>query len=300
MKTILIAGASGFVGQYLSRAMIAQGHRVTGLGTSRTHPMEKENDWFTWVCADTTTQGDWQDHVSTADVIINLAGRSIFKPWTKSYKQAIRDSRILTTQNLVNALPDAWQGHLISTSAVGYYGDRGETVLTEADPGGQDFLAQVCKEWEAQALKAEDKGAKVCLMRFGVVLGHGGALDVMGRAFKFFMGGPLGSGNHWFPWIHIQDIARAVDFILAKGLDGAFNFTGPEPIRQKDFARALGKALHRPAITPAPAFMVKLVMGELGASLLQSQQAFPRALENKGFSFAHKTAAKALEAIYSD
>ena len=299
MKSILITGASGFVGQILSRTMIDAGHRVIGLGTSKTHPLEKESDRFSWISADTTVKGPWQESVPTADVIVNLAGRSIFKPWTKAYKKVIYDSRILTTRNLVDALPDSWPGHLLSTSAVGYYGDRGEAVLTEAEPNGDDFLAQVCRDWEAEALRGQEKGAVVSRMRFGVVLGQGGALDVMGKAFKFFLGGPLGSGRHWFPWIHIKDLARAVDFIISENLGGAFNFTGPDPIRQKDFARALGNALHRPTVTPAPAFMVKWIMGELGASLLQSQKALPAVLEDKGFGFAFGTAAAALQAIYS-
>lgn len=298
MKTILITGASGFVGQYLSRRMLASGHRVVGLGTSSAHPLA-ENENFVWVSADTTREGDWQDHVASAHIIVNLAGRSIFKPWTEAHKQAIYDSRILTTRNLVSALPDPWDGHLLSTSAVGFYGDRGEDVLTESEPFGRDFLARVCRDWEKAALKAENKGAVVSLMRFGVVLGDGGALDVMGMAFKFFLGGPLGSGNHWFPWIHIEDLARAVAFLAENPSGGPFNFTGPDPIRQKDFAKALGSALNRPAIMPAPAFMVKLVMGELGASLLQSQRALPAALEKEGFTFTYGTAAEALAAVYS-
>ena len=300
MKTILISGASGFVGQYLSRRFLSAGHKVIGLGTSAAHPLARESDNFFWVSADTTVRGEWQAHVTEADVIVNLAGRSIFKPWTETYKQQIYDSRILTTRNLVSALPDPWEGQLLSASAVGYYGDRGEAVLTEAESPGRDFLASVCRDWETEALKAENKGAVVSLMRFGVVLGQGGgALDVMGRAFKLFLGGPLGAGTHWFPWIHIQDLARAIDFLVDRTLGGPFNFTGSEPVRQKAFARALGRALHRPAIIPAPAFMVTLVMGELGSSLLQSQKAAPQALVENGFDFEFKTAAAALEEIYT-
>ncbi len=192
----------------------------------------------------------------------------------------------------------AWTGQLISASAAGYYGDRNDTVLYETDSCGNGFLAQVCKDWEAKAFGAEEKGAKVCVMRLGVVLGKGGALTVMGRAFKFFVGGPLGSGKQWFPWIYIEDLARAVLFLVSEDSSGVFNFTGPVPLRQKDFAKALGRALMRPAFMPAPAFMVKLVMGELGGSLLQSQKALPAGLENKGFTFACQTAGRALGHIY--
>lgn len=297
MKTILISGASGFVGQYLSRRMLDQGHRVIGLGTSAAHPFGGEENFF-WARADTTEGGPWQAHAQGADVIVNLAGRSIFKPWTRAYKQQIYDSRILTTRHLVSALPDAWQGQFLSTSAAGYYGDRGDTALTEAEPAGSDFLAGVCRDWEAEAVKAEGKGAVVSLMRFGVVLGQGGALDVMGKAFRFGLGGPLGGGSHFFPWIHIRDLARAVDFLMTRKLGGPFNFTGAEAIRQKAFAGALGHALHRPAVMPAPAFMVKMIMGELGASLLQSQKALPDALVREGFTFDFPTAGRALEEIY--
>jgi uncharacterized protein (TIGR01777 family) len=299
MKTILIAGASGFVGTYLSRMLIQEGYAVIGLGTSGRHPLEKKADSFDWVCADTTMPGEWQGNVEKADIVINLTGRSIFKPWTKAYKKAIYDSRILTTKHLVEAMPDNWGGHLLNTSAIGFYGDRGEDELSEADGGGDDFLAHVCRDWEAQALKAVDKEGVVSLMRFGVVLGDGGALTVMGRAFKWFAGGPLGSGNHWFPWIHIQDLGRAVLFLMGQELGGIFNFTGPEPVRQKGFAKALGAALNRPAILPAPSFMVKLVMGELGASLLNSQKALPSRLVQEGFEFKYQTALSALARIYS-
>ncbi|WDP89142.1 MAG: TIGR01777 family protein [Desulfobacter sp.] len=298
MDKIMITGASGFVGRYLALALLEQGHHVTGLGTSSRHPFEQKYDEFKWVCADTSLPGPWQEGVAGADIIINLAGRSIFHPWTKAYKQAIYDSRVLTTRNLVSAMGEEWSGLLLSASAAGFYGDRGDTLVSETEPCGEDFLARVCRDWEAAAARAEKKGAKVALMRFGVVLGRGGALNVMGKAFKFFVGGPLGSGRQWFPWIHIEDLGRAVAFLMAEGAGGTFNFTGPQPLRQKEFARALGRAMNRPAFMPAPSFMVKLVMGELGASLLQSQKVLPTALESAGFSFRYHAAEKALGRIY--
>jgi len=298
MKTIMITGASGFVGRYLAEAFLKQGNTVTGMGTSADHDFDRQYDNFSWVCADTSLPGDWQNHVGAADIIINLAGKNIFKPWTRAYKDAIYESRIQTTQNLVDAMGDNWDGQLISASAAGYYGDRGDTVLYETEPCGNGFLAGVCRDWEAHAFRAEEKGAKVAVIRLGVVLGEGGALSVMGRAFKFFVGGPLGSGSQWFPWIYIEDLARAVLFLVSGNSSGVFNFTGAVPLRQKDFAKALGRAMMRPAFMPAPAFMVKLVMGELGASLLQSQKAMPGGLENAGFTFGCQTADRALGHIY--
>ena len=298
MNTILITGASGFVGSHLSRYLLDKGHVVTGVGTSLEHKLSSSNERFTWVSADTTQPGDWQAHVPGADIIVNLAGRSIFKPWTKTYKQAIYDSRVLTTRHLVAAMGDEWSGHLLSTSAVGFYGDRGDTLVSETDPCGRDFLAGVCRDWEAAASDASQKDARVSIMRFGVVLGKGGALSVMGAAFKSFIGGPLGSGRQWFPWIHIDDLTEAVWFLISGGHAGHFNFSGPHPIRQKTFSKALGKALNRPSFMPAPAFMVKTVMGELGASLLQSQKAQPDRLTELGFEFRYQEAADALADIY--
>ncbi|WDP85826.1 MAG: TIGR01777 family protein [Desulfobacter sp.] len=300
MKTILITGASGFVGRYLAKVLLDQNNAVIGLGTSSAHPFEQIYDAFTWISADTGLPGPWQNRVQEADVIINLAGRNIFNPWTRAYKKAIYDSRVKTTQNLVAALPNAWSGLFFSASAAGYYGDRGDTPLSETDLCGTDFLAMVCRDWEARAQSAAQKGARVLVMRFGVVLGQGGgALNLMGKAFKCFVGGPLGSGRQWFPWIHIQDLCQAVLFLLSGEHQGVFNFTGPVATRQKAFAHALGSALKRPAFMPAPAMMVKFFLGELGASLLQSQKALPVALEKSGFKFGYRTVKEALDSIYS-
>lgn len=298
LERVLITGASGFVGKHLARHFLEHNRQVTGLGTSDAHPFTSEYDHFEWVQADTSRQGSWQDHVARADVVINLAGRNIFKRWTTSYKQTIYDSRILTTRHLVSALSPGRQVRFLSTSAVGIYGDAKERELKEDAAFGSDFLARVCQDWEKEALKAEAAGAVVNITRFGVVLGDGGALSVMSPAFKWFAGGPLGSGRQWFPWIHIQDLVRAVDFLVDEpDIQGVFNLVGPEPVRQRDFAKSLGRALHRPALVPAPGFMVKLFMGELGGSLLNSQKASPRALEGLGFSFEYPTVDAALAAI---
>ncbi len=298
MKTILITGASGFVGKYLSKILLEQGHTVIGLGTSAAHPFESAIDKFTWISADTTRSGDWQSRVQSADVIINLAGRTIFKPWTKAYKKEIYNSRVLTTKHLVAAMGDQWEGQLFSTSAVGFYGDRGDTIVSETDPCGTDFLARLCRDWEEEANRAGEKGAIVSVMRFGVVLGRGGALDVMGMAYKSFVGGPLGSGKQWFSWIHIRDLSRAILFLMEEKKSGCFNFTGPKPLRQKKFSKVLGHALNRPSFMPAPAFMVKAIMGELGSSLLQSQKALPEGLQALGFQFRYADVHGALDRIY--
>ena len=299
MKTVLITGASGFVGQALARKYLDAGWQVHGLGTSQNHPMADADEHFLWTSADTSQPGAWQDLAAQSDVIVNLAGRNIFKPWTKAYKKAIYDSRIQTTKYLVDAMPDDFKGQLINASAAGSYGDQGDTPLTETQSYGTGFLARVCRDWEAQAQRATSKGATVAVMRFGVVLGPGGgALEVMAPAFKMFAGGPLGSGAQWFPWIHLEDLLRAVFFLMEQNAQGIYNFTGPVPVRQKEFAKELGRALHRPAFVPAPAFFVRLFMGQLGDSLLQSQKALPAALETAGFKFKYDTVGSALTQIF--
>lgn len=301
MKNILITGASGFVGSRILQRFLENQDRVIGIGTSKTHPLANGYPGFEWVSADTTQKGDWQKHARDADIIINLTGRNIFKYWTKKYKQAIYDSRILTTRNIVSALDGNKDQVLLNASAVGIYGDRQDEALPEQTVSGEGFLADVCTDWESEAFKAEEKGARVAVMRFGVVLGKGGALEKMLPAFKFFVGGPLGSGQHWFPWIHISDLERAVFHIIEnETLDGVLNFVSPVPVRHAEFADALGRALNRPSFFPVPGFGLKLLMGELGAALLQSQKGIPKALLEGGFVFEFKDIDGALNNLVSN
>lgn len=286
MKKILITGASGFIGKRLAMFFLSKGDQVSGTGTSQLHPFSTRFKKFKWISADTTIEGKWQDFVPGSDIIINLAGQNIFHYWTSRYKQAIYDSRVLTTRNIVNAIEKGKPQKLLTASAVGIYGDCKDDLLTEEKEPGEGFLANVCADWEKEGLRASEKGVGVAVMRFGVVLGNEGALSLMIPAFKFFAGGPLGGGGHWFSWIHIKDLEKAVEFIIEnKDLKGIFNFSGPGPLRQKQFAKALGRILHRPTFMPAPSIMVKAIMGELGSALLQSQRAIPENLMDAGFSF---------------
>lgn len=296
---ITIAGASGFVGTALSRALLETGHAVTGLGTSRSHPLQA-NAHFTWISADTTLAGDWQTAVSQADAVVNLAGRSIFKRWTRSYKEQIVDSRILTTRNLVSAMAGR-DKTLVSTSAVGYYGDRGDETLTEHSPAGSGFMARLCVDWEKEAMAAAKQGVRVAIMRFAVVLGtDGGALAQMLPAFRMFVGGPLGSGRQWFSWIHIADLLAAVQLLLEKDkAAGPYNFCSPGAVRQKDFAGALGTALGRPAMLPAPSFALRLMMGEVAGVVLSSQKMRPDRLLADGFSYRFTDVDNALADLVS-
>lgn len=299
MKKIIIAGASGFIGQNLSRYFLLKNYHVFGIGTSEKHPFSNEFTNFEWISADTTVQGDWQEKIDQADIIINLAGKSIFRYWTQKYKQDIYNSRILTTRHIVQAIVKGRGKQLLSVSAVGIYGHCGDELLNEDSKPGDDFLANVCKDWEKEALKAKNKDVRVAILRLGIVLGDGGALSSMVPAFKLFAGGPLGSGRQWFPWVHIKDLEKAVEFIIEEqDLGGVFNLVGPQPVQQKQFAKSLSRALNRPAFIPAPAFLIKLIMGELGKSLLQSQKVAPSRLIQSGCIFNFNTVDDALKDIF--
>ncbi len=282
---IVVTGASGFVGSKLSQVLISAGHEVAGLGTSRDHFLAMD-DRFRWIRADTTRSGDWQKIIAAADAVVNLAGCSIFKRWSAAYKRQIVKSRLETTRNVADAMTGS-DKILLSTSAVGYYGSRGDEILTETASPGDDFLARLAVDWEKSAREAEKSGVRVVIMRFGVVLGAGGgALAQMLPAFRMFAGGPIGSGRQWFPWIHMTDLVRAVRFLMEnETASGPYNFCSPHAIRQKDFARALGEVLSRPAVVPAPKLALRLAMGEMAGILFASQRVYPQRLVDDSFSF---------------
>ena len=285
---IFITGGSGFVGTHLVQDLLYRGHRVIAVGTSSAHK-NPPNENFRYISADTTLKGPWQDVLEDVDAIINLAGRNIFKLWSDTYKNQIYNSRILTTRNLVEAVPESKGIILCSTSGAGYYGNRADEVLMEDASPGSDFLAKVSIDWEKEAFLAEKKGVRVAAMRFGVVLDkNGGALAKMIPAFKSFAGGPLGSGLQWFPWIHMDDLISAINFIIENNeIKGPVNFCAPNPIRNRDFGKALGNVLKRPSFMKVPLFMIRLVMGEMGTLLTNSQKVIPHKLLRHGFKFQH-------------
>ena len=293
---VFITGGIGFVGKHVTRFLLDNGHRVIATGLRPTQDII-HHDRFEYISADTTQPGTWQEELANADAVINLAGKTIFKRWSKSYKQEIYDSRILTTRNLVEALPQKEGVIFLSTSAVGYYGDGGDEILSEDAANGGDFLAHVSIGWEEAAMTAEAKGARVVILRFGIVLGNdGGALAKMIPAFKSFAGGPLGSGKQWFPWIHMDDLLAALAFVMEnKEIEGPVNFCAPHPVRNRDLAKALGKVLGRPSVMPAPALMIRMVMGEMATALLASQRAVPDMLLSHGFNFEYPEIQPALK-----
>lgn len=283
---ILITGASGFVGTYLTRFFIRGENSVVGVDAAPASDFEN-SPYFSFIGANTTRPGGWQEAVLDADIIINLAGKNIFNYWSRQYKDAILESRVLTTRRIVEAITGEKDKVLCNTSAVGYYGANGDTILREDSDAGDGFLADVCQEWEAEAAAAEAKGARVVMTRFGLVMGrNGGALAAMLPAFKFFVGGPLGDGEHWMPWIHIEDLARAMAFVIQNDeIEGPVNFCAPEPVRNAQFSRALGQVLHRPTFFRVPGFVLKVLLKELGETMLSSQRAVPDRLTRSGFTF---------------
>jgi len=299
---VFMTGGTGFVGTYLTRKLIAEGHKVTILTPSQSGT-ELKIAGLTYLDGNPTIKGKWQDAVGEHDVIINLAGASIFSRWTPEQKKILRESRIETTRNLVSALPaDSGRITLFSTSAVGYYGFHEDEELTEDMPAGDDFLARLADDWEKEALRAQDKGARVVITRFGIVLGkNGGALGQMIPLFKFFLGGPLGSGKQWFSWVHMEDLAEGFIFLLNHPeVKGAVNLCSPEPVRNSDLGKAIGRVLHRPSFMPAPGFMIKLILGEFGSVLLKGQRVIPRRLIDAGFKFRYPDIEEALKNILSD
>lgn len=281
----LITGGTGFVGSFLTRHLLQEEHEVTVIGRSSASGIRSGR--FHAISADTTQKGSWQQVLMDVDVVINLAGMSIFHRWTPAYKKQIYDSRILTTRHVVEAMPGDRPQTLISTSAVGYYGSRGDDVLSEAEPCGRDFLSRVGKDWEHEAFEAEKKNVRVVAARFGVVLERsGGALKQMLTPFKWFVGGPMGSGRQWFSWIHISDLLAGLMFMLENTkLQGPVNLCSPAPVTSRELARTLGAVLGRPAVIPAPSIALRLILGEFAETLLASQRAIPEKLLASGFVF---------------
>lgn len=299
---IFMTGGTGFVGTSLTKKFISENHKVTILTPSSGGSALKMNG-LTYLDGNPTIKGKWQDAVKEYDLIINLAGASIFSRWTPEQKKILRESRIETTRNIVDALPvDAGRITLISTSAVGYYGFHQDEELAENSAAGNDFLARLAYDWEQEALHAKEKGARVVITRFGIVLGkNGGALGQMIPLFKYFLGGPLGSGQQWFSWVHMHDLVEAFMFILTHPeIEGAINFCSPQPVRNADLGKAIGKVLHRPSFMPAPGFMIKLILGEFGSVLLEGQRVIPRRLLDAGFKFKHPDIEEALKSIILD
>lgn len=290
---LLITGGTGFIGQALCPALVQAGHQVSVL----TRDLRRAARRLPRV-----TMVDTLDGVQ-ADAVINLAGEPLAAGrWTDARKQRFRASRLGITGQL-----HAWIAQqpaerrpavLISGSAVGYYGERGDSVLTEADHAGNDFSAQLCRDWEAEAAKIGALGPRVSWVRTGIVLDRdGGALARMLPAFRFGGGGPFGDGRHWMSWIHRADMVALLLWLLEHGHPGAYNATAPTPVTNAEFARTLAHVLHRPALLALPAGLLRLGFGEMAELLLISQRVLPQRALDAGFRFQYVHLEAALRAI---
>lgn len=286
---IVVAGGSGFIGEPLVRRLLSKGHDVAVL--SRNPAKVDVGRGLQW---DGKSQGPWSAEVASADAVINLSGENVGEGrWTDARKKRLIASRLDSTQALIEAMrrePDRRRTY-ISASAVGLYGDRGDETLHESSDPGRGFLAELVTRWETAAREAEPL-ARLVLLRFGVALApEGGALKKLLLPFKLGAGGPIGSGNQWMSWIDRDDAVRLVEWALeTEAARGAYNATAPRPATNRDFARALGAALHRPALLPTPAFALRLAFGEMAdEAVLASQRAVPARAQQEGFEFQYPT-----------
>lgn len=293
----LVTGGTGLIGGHLARDLAAGGYEVVVLtrDPSPSQPLPPGVRAAAW---DGKTADGW-GHLVGGAAIVHLAGENVGAGrWTAARKQRIYDSRVRSGEAVLAAVEQAAEKPrvLLQASAVGYYGDGGDRELTEGSPLGSGFLAEVCRDWEAVTADVESLGVRRAVLRSGVVLAReGGALPKMALPFRLFAGGPVGNGRQWLPWIHIEDEVRAIRFLLEhETASGPFNLTAPRPVTSRDFARALGRVLSRPALLPAPAVALRLALGEMASALLASQRAVPGRLSDLGFSFRFPAAEAAL------
>ena len=302
---IVITGGTGFIGQALCTTLVQGGHRVTAL-TRPTgqlhHRPELPVQAVEWNARDSVP---WEQVLEGADAVINLAGAPIAEArWTTARKQLITDSRVITTRLLVRAL-SRWSSKpvtFISASGIGYYGTSDTRSLDEGAARGQGFLADLCLAWEAEALRAAEFGARVVLLRTGMVLERdGGALAKMVLPFKLFAGGPIMPGIQWVSWIHRRDHIGLIEWALANNrIAGPLNAVAPEAVTMKDFCMRLGRALRRPSWIPVPEFVLKLALGELGSMMTTGQRVTPKKAIEGGYTFQYPTLESALQTIFPD
>ena len=306
-----MSGASGLLGSAIRPALTAAGHSTSAL-VRRVPKVRDPQLGANPGPSSTTNELQWDpaqsldpQKLNGFDAVIHLAGKNVSGRWTESFKREVRDSRVRGTQTLAAAAAESFRATgmpktFVAASAIGYYGDRGDELLTEQSPPGTGFLADVCQEWEGATNRAADAGIRVVNLRIGVVLAkQGGALKAMLPAFRLGLGGPVGNGHQYWSWIALDDLVNI--FLLALAIDslrGPVNAVGPNPARNTEFTRALAKVVHRPAVFPLPAFVVKTLFGEMGESLLlASARVQPAKLEGVGYAFQHPDLAEVLRSI---
>ena len=298
---VVVSGATGFIGKALTEALLKQGETVIILSrsSSRKLPPDPRVRHVVWNPGDAAST---VSEIDGADAVINLAGEPIVgKRWSKTQKEKVLESRVWATQIAANSIKKALRkpAVLINASAVGYYGSRGGELITEDSSAGSDFLAQICKAWEAHAVRVEDFNVRVVRLRIGIVLDrNGGALMMMIPPFKMFLGGWLGSGNQWMSWITREDLIRLILFCLDhEQARGAVNAVAPQPVTNKAFSLVLAQVLKRPCLMPVPVFALKLLLGEVSEMLLTGQRVVPKKAQELGFVFNDPDIRHALESL---
>ncbi len=292
---VLVTGGSGFLGQALTRALLARGDEVIILSRNpATHVARRAGSVWVQELAQIDTP---------VDAVVNLAGANLFAaPWTQARKQLLHDSRVALTWKLASwilsqpTLPKVF----LSGSAIGFHGDGGEQALTEQSPPGSDWAATLVQDWENATRRVEEAGVRTVLLRTGLVLGHGGLLGPILPLFRAYLGGSLGAGKFWYSWIHLQDWVRATLFLLdRRTASGPYLLTAPEPVRYGDFARTLGKVLQRPVWLTPPGWVLRLLLGQRAALMLSSTKALPARLQEAGFQWQFPELEGALREIVS-
>jgi uncharacterized protein (TIGR01777 family) len=303
---IFVTGATGLVGRRLVRRLHERGDQIVILTRRASHAGQLFGNDAAVVEGDPMQTGDWMKAIDDCDAVIHLAGENVFaRRWSAEFKKQLRDSRILSTQHVVEALrrrPQRADGQakaLVNASAIGYYGPRDDEELTEDSAAGWDFLARLCVEWEEAARFAESAGVRVAWVRVGVVLDkEGGALAKLLTPFRLFVGGPVASGRQWMSWIHHDDLVSlfllAVDNSQAKG---ALNGTAPNPVTNRDFSKALGRVLHRPSFVWTPGLALRVVLGEVADLVATGQRVLPKRALELGYAFQYPTLDAALAQI---
>ena len=302
---IVIAGGRGFIGRHVSRLLIHEGHSLILLSRSAKTTTQKDPPQAQHIQWDGCTQGTWTQECNDADVVINLSGAPIADTrWTQNRKRELIDSRVISTRTLGQAIA-RWKTKphtFLTASGVGYYGDQGSKIVDETSPRGDGFLADLCLEWENAAQEIEASGLRVLKVRFGMVLGpDGGALPKMMFPFQWFLGGPVLPGTQYVSWIHQQDLARLILFLITHpSIRGPVNAVAPDAVRMKEFCTDLGKAMNRPSWFPVPEFVLRIALGELATMLTTGQRVHPqKALEGR-FNFSYTTLEIALNSLITN
>ncbi|MGQ9792895.1 MAG: TIGR01777 family oxidoreductase [Anaerolineae bacterium] len=299
---VVITGGSGLIGRKLAAELAAAGYEVVVLSRRPQEVQEAVPAGARVAVWDGRSAEGWAALADGARAIVNLAGSNIAAGrWTPERKQSILQSRLSAGYAVVQAVQRAVYKPqvVVQASATGYYGPRGNEIVTEETAAGTDFLARVCEEWEHSSAPVAEMGVRHVVIRIGMVLSReGGAFPRLVTPFRFFIGGPLGDGRQWFPWIHNADVAGAIRYLIeSDGASGAFNLVAPAPVTARDFARLLGRAMGRPAAMPVPAVVMRLLFGEMATILLYGQRAIPQRLLELGFRFQYPQLEDALHAL---